>query len=170
MEPIDFVPELDQLASDWLDVDELAHLPSLHNFHQMAGCAPDLLGIHFWTRESQFFEGSGPRFIVYRSYPQLALLVDGVASDASSCRWFPYQAVRRAAVNDWEVTTTVRLAFEESGLLHEIRVRNDTGTRRRLDLVVQMPGESAPQARTQPWCWTTPSRTSSRPLGSRQLV
>ncbi len=144
MEPIDFLPELDQLASGWLDVDELAHLPSLHNFHQMAVCAPDLLGIHFWTRESQLFEGSGPRFMVYRSYPRLALLIDGIAADTSVCRWFPYQAVRRTVRREWEVTTTTRLVFEESGLLYEIRVRNDAGTRRRLDLLVQAPGESAP--------------------------
>ncbi len=143
MEPLDFVPELDQLASDWLDVDDLAHLPSLHNFHQMAVCAPDLLGIHFWTRESQLFQGSGPRFIVYRSYPRLALLVDGTAVDTSVCRWFPYQAVRRTVVRDWEVTTTARLVFEESGLLYEIGVRNEAGTRRRLDLDLQAPGELA---------------------------
>lgn len=143
MEPLDFVPELDQLASDWLDVDDLAHLPSLHNFHQMAVCAPDLLGIHFWTRESQIFQGEGPRFAEYRSYPRLALLVDGIQADTSVCRWFPYQAVRRTVRRNWEVTTTARLVFEESGLLYEIRVRNNAGTRRRLDLVVQAPGASA---------------------------
>ncbi len=144
MDPLDFVPDLDQLASDWLDVDDLAHLPSLHNFHQMAVCAQDLLGIHFWTRESQIFQGAGPRFTVYRSYPHLALLVDGKAADASTCRWFPYQAVRRTVVRDWEVTTTTRLVFEQSGLLYEIRARNEAATRRRLDLVVQAPGMSDP--------------------------
>lgn len=143
MEPLDAVPDLDQLASDWLDVDDLAHLPSLHNFHQMAVCAPDLLGVHLWTRESQILQREGPRLAEYRSYPHLALLVDGVAANATRCRWFPYQAVRRTVGDGWEVTTTVRLVFEASGLLHEIRVRNDAGTRRRLDLVVEAPGAVA---------------------------
>ncbi|MEZ5145340.1 MAG: hypothetical protein R2726_22935 [Acidimicrobiales bacterium] len=148
MEPLDFVPELDQLAGDWLDVDDIAHLPSLHNFHQMAVCAPDLLGIHFWTRESQMFVREGLRFTEYRSYPRLALLVDGIAADTTVCRWFPYQAVRRTVQRGWEVTTTARLVFEESGLLYEIRVRNDAGTRRRLGLVVRAPGASAPGSPT----------------------
>ena len=85
-----------------------------------------------------------PRFIEYRSYPRLALLVDGTGADTSVCRWFPYQAVRRTVRRGWEVTTTARLVVEESGLLYEIRVRNDAGTRRRLDLVVRAPGAPAP--------------------------
>ena len=77
MEPRDLVPELDELASDWLDVADLAHMPSLHNFHQMAVCALDLVGIHFWTRDSQMFVRDGRRFLEYRSYPHLTMRIDG---------------------------------------------------------------------------------------------
>jgi hypothetical protein len=31
------IPTLDELATGWLDCSQLAHMPSLHNFHEMAG-------------------------------------------------------------------------------------------------------------------------------------
>ncbi|MDO9002541.1 MAG: hypothetical protein Q7V20_03675, partial [Aquabacterium sp.] len=44
----DMVPTLDELASLWLDVGQIAHMPSLHNFNDMAVCTPDLMGVQFW--------------------------------------------------------------------------------------------------------------------------
>ncbi len=140
MDPTDHVPELDELASDWLEVDDLAHMPSLHNFHQMAMCAPDLLGVHFWTRDTGMFVRDGARFLEYRSYPHLRLRIAGGETEATTCRWFAHQAVRCGNVDGWSVTTTVRLAFEESGLLHEIRCRNDADGPRALDLTVEAMG------------------------------
>ena len=37
----DRIPTLDELSTEWLDCSQLAHMPSLHNFHEMAACAPD---------------------------------------------------------------------------------------------------------------------------------
>ena len=41
------VPTLDDLSTGWLDCSQLAHMPSLHNFHEMGACAPDLVGVNF---------------------------------------------------------------------------------------------------------------------------
>ena len=142
MDPTDHVPELDELASDWLDVADLAHMPSLHNFHQMAVCTPDLLGIHLWTRDTGMFIRDGTRFLEYRSYPHLKLRVAGGETEATTCRWFPYQAIRNATVGQWTLTTTTRLTFEESGLLYEIRCHNDGNVRRELDLSIEVMGSA----------------------------
>ena len=37
-------PTIDELGTDWLDCGPLAHISSLHNFYEMAACAPQLLG------------------------------------------------------------------------------------------------------------------------------
>ncbi len=140
MQPTDLIPDLDELASDRLDVADLAHMPSLHNFHQMAVCAPDLLGVHFWTRDSQIFVRDGPRFLEYRSYPRLSLRIAGEPTEATSCRWFAYQAERNATVDGCEIASVVRLAFEESGLIYEIHCRNSSGTRLQLDLAIEIAG------------------------------
>src|ERR1700739_5029884 len=42
------IPTLDELATEWLDCSQLAHMPSIHNFHEMAACAPDLVGVNFF--------------------------------------------------------------------------------------------------------------------------
>jgi len=38
------IPTLDELATEWLNCSQLSYMPSLHNFHEMAACAPDLVG------------------------------------------------------------------------------------------------------------------------------
>src|SRR6202000_2804330 len=42
------IPTLDELGTEWLDCSQLAHMPSLHNFYEMAACAPDLIGVNFF--------------------------------------------------------------------------------------------------------------------------
>lgn len=41
------IPTLDELGTEWLDCSQLAQMPSLHNFHEMAACASDLIGVNF---------------------------------------------------------------------------------------------------------------------------
>src|SRR5260370_33027603 len=47
------VPTLDDLSTDWLDCSQLAHMPSLHNFHEMCASAPDLVGVNFLREVSR---------------------------------------------------------------------------------------------------------------------
>src|SRR6201996_5667012 len=89
------VPTLDDLGTDWLDCSQLAHMPSLHNFHEMAACAPDLVGVNFFPG-GQLYEDSGPRWFIYNTLPLCRLLIDGGQYDSSSCRWYAYQSERRA--------------------------------------------------------------------------
>ena len=93
------IPTLDELATEWLDCSQLAHMPSLHNFHEMAACAPDLVGVNFFPG-GQLYEDSGPRWYIYNALPLCRLLIDGGQYDSSSCRWYAYQAERRAKAGD----------------------------------------------------------------------
>src|SRR5258708_20183749 len=40
-------PTLDELGTGWLDCGLLAQMPSLHNFHEIAPCAPHLVAVNF---------------------------------------------------------------------------------------------------------------------------
>ena len=77
------IPTLDELATGWLDCSLLAHMPSLHNFHEMAACAPDLVGVNFFPG-GQLYEDSGPRWYIYNALPLCRLLIDGGQYDSSS--------------------------------------------------------------------------------------
>jgi len=101
------VPHIDMMASEWLAVDEIVHMPSLHNFHEMGACAPELLGVNYLPG-GQLYAGSGKRWYRYNTLPLARLIINGQTHEATRCRWFPYQAIRSTAIDGLEVTTTVR--------------------------------------------------------------
>src|SRR5580698_4145437 len=63
------IPTLDVLGTEWLDCSQLAHMPSLHNFHEMASCAPDLVGVNFLPG-GQLYKDSGPHWYIYNTLPR----------------------------------------------------------------------------------------------------
>ncbi|TWU28441.1 hypothetical protein [Bythopirellula polymerisocia] len=134
------IPSIDEMASEWLEVDELAHMPSLHNFHDMAACAPDLIGVNY-NPDGQLFDWpTGPRWFRYLTLPLLQLRVNGSECETTDCRWYPYQAVRRCSIDGLDFETTVRMEFEGSGLFYEILVTNSSDKERSVDLALEIPG------------------------------
>ena len=128
------------MASDWLKVADIAHMPSLHNFHEMAACAPDVLGVNYNPGGQLFDWPTGPRWFRYITLPLLQLKVNGTVATSTTCRWFPYQAVRRGTVDGLEVETTVRLVFEGPGLLYQVQVTNKSDQARPVELTIDIPG------------------------------
>jgi hypothetical protein len=52
------LPTLDELGTGWLDCGLLAQMPSLHNFQEVAACAPDLVAGPFLRRtQAAVYEG-----------------------------------------------------------------------------------------------------------------
>jgi hypothetical protein len=134
------VPTIDEMASEWLNVADIAHMPSLHNFHEMAACAPDLLGVNYNPGGQLFDLPTGPRWFRYITLPLLKLKVNGTAVMSTTCRWFPYQAVRRATIDELEVETTIRLVFEGPGMLYQVQVTNKSDKEKPVKLTVDFPG------------------------------
>ena len=136
----DRVPTLDELATRWLDCSQLAHMPSLHNFHEMAACAPDLVGVNFFPG-GQLYEDSGPHWFIYNTLPLCRLRIDGGEYDSSSCRWYAYQAERRANAGDLEVLSTNRLVMEDAVVLWRLRLTNTGSTEKSFQIGVAADGE-----------------------------
>ena len=133
------IPNLDQMASEWLTVEKIVHMPSLHNFHEMGACSPELLGVNYMPG-GQLYADSGERWYEYNTLPLVKLFIDDQAYDAMHCQWFPHQAVRSRLIDDLEVTTSVRMAFEESGILYQVVVRNTSNEVRPLEIAFDLPG------------------------------
>ncbi|HMO16304.1 MAG TPA: hypothetical protein PKA83_19450 [Pirellulaceae bacterium] len=135
------IPTLDELASKWLDVNELAHMPSLHNYHDMAACAPDLMGVNY-NPDGQLFDWpTGPRWFRYLTLPLVKLKINGNEYEATECRWYAYQAERRRSEGGLDIETTVRMAFEGPGLFYEVQVINTTDAPKQVELTFDIPGE-----------------------------
>ncbi len=134
------IPTLEELATEWLDCSQLAHMPSLHNFHEMAACAPDLVGVNFFPG-GQLYEDSGPRWYIYNALPLCRLLIDGGQYESSTCRWFAYQAERRAKAGDLEVISTNRLVMEDTIILWRLRLTNTGSAEKSFHIGVAADGD-----------------------------
>jgi hypothetical protein len=134
------IPTLDELATGWLDCSQLAHMPSMHNFHEMAACAPDLVGVNFLPG-GQLYEDSGPRWYIYNTLPLCRLLIDGGEYESASCRWSAYQAERRAKAGDLEVLTTNRLVMEDTIVLWRLTLTNAGSEEKSFHIAVAADGE-----------------------------
>src|SRR5579871_5267218 len=130
------IPTLDELATEWLDCSQLAHMPSLHNFHEMAACAPDLVGVNFLPGGQLYGDESGPLLPIYHSLPLCGMTIDGRSYDSTSCRWFAYQAVRRAQLGNLDVVTTNRLVMEDTVILWRVMFTNTGGAARTFDVTL----------------------------------
>jgi hypothetical protein len=133
------IPTLDELGTEWLDCSQLAHMPSLHNFHEMAACAPDLVGVNFLPG-GQLYEGSGPRWYIYNTLPLCRMFVDGTVYESTNCRWFAYQAMRRTRSADLEIVTTNRLVMEDSAVLWRVVLKNKSATARTIRITIDTDG------------------------------
>lgn len=127
------VPSLDDLATGWLDCSQLAHMPSMHNFHEMAACAPDLVGVNFLPGK-RLYKSSGPHWFVYNTLPLCRMSVDGRSPEAAQCRWYPYQAIRRTVLDGIEINCTNRLASEANSVLWRLRLQNTGKTPRSVEV------------------------------------
>jgi hypothetical protein len=133
------VPTLDDLGTEWLDCNQLAHMPSLHNFHEMAACAPDLVGVNFLPG-GQLYEDSGPRWYIYNTLPLCRMSVDGIVYESADCRWFAYQAVRRARSLDLEIVTTNRLVMEDTVILWRVTFKNTSAVKKTIQVRIDTDG------------------------------
>ena len=118
------LPTLDKLGTGWLDCGLLAQMPSLHNFHEMAACAPDLVGVNFLPGGQLYGDESGPRWPIYHSLPLCGMTIDDRSYESTSCKWFAFQAVRRAQVADLDVVTTNRLVIEDTVVMWRVNFTN----------------------------------------------
>jgi hypothetical protein len=109
------VPELGELAGDWLPVAELAHLPSLRNQWGQGHVNRDLTSLS-WLAFAPYSGG----------YHTGVLRVDGRPLAAERMRWSPWGVQRAAVQGPLTVTTDVRMAYERSRVLWRITLRNDS--------------------------------------------
>jgi len=119
---------LDELGTGWLDCGQLAQMPSLHNFHEMAACAPDLVGVNFLPGGQLYGDESGPRWPIYYSLPVCGMTIDDRSYESTNCRWFAFQAVRRAQVGDLDVVTTNRMVIEDTVVMWRVKFTNNGAT------------------------------------------
>jgi hypothetical protein len=107
------IPDLDELSGDWMPGGGIEQTPALVNFHGSLGASRNVLGVQNFTIPP------------YAQGGEMAILaMNGGLVSANDFRWYPYQIQRRATLDNVRILTTLRMPFEQSGLLLAVDITN----------------------------------------------
>ena len=144
------IPTLDELAGDWMPLLGMAQCPSLHNAQSELLVNRDLTSVSWLT---------SPPFA--QAYHSGALHVNGKIAVADRVRGYPYQVLRATKVDDLEVETTTRLAWDARGVLWQMKFTNRGA--QPLDVRVQADLCGRIGKYEQGWSWTFLRPGAGRP-------
>lgn len=149
--PLSKIPSLDELASDWTDVSTLRNFPSVTNFIGGLQTTENLTGFQNLTFPPYAQGGSQPYSWELglnaasladdkKEQGECALLVNGKAGIASYSRWLPYEIQRKAVINNVEMSSFIRLPFEEKGVLQKLVLCNKSSKNQHVTLSLKCQG------------------------------
>ena len=100
-----YVPTLDEISGQWVEVQNVTTNPSLRNFRSQALVTRGMSAINFIA---------GVPYAT--SFTTGNLVVNGVVPRAQKLRWQPYQALRKTTHDKIDIFTANRMVFEEYGI------------------------------------------------------
>lgn len=109
------VLSLDALAGDWKRMSSLGNYPAINNFWGALQVTNNLLAVT---------ELTFPPFSQGMNSGKLSLNGQEVAAQES--RWYAYQILRRTRTADLEFESSVRMVFENCGVLFRLKLKNLT--------------------------------------------
>ena len=111
------MPKLDEMAGEWLPMQNVANPPDVNNFHDMLLINRDLTS--FFCYPDDWLWSGQPRF----GYAPVILTVDGKEYPAKDCRWYPYRALRRNLnCAGLAIETDTRMINEQRAVLLRVRI------------------------------------------------
>jgi hypothetical protein len=137
------VPDLDELAGEWMPAGTLLNMPSASNFH---GC------LHAGTNLLSFTELTFPPLSLGGECARLSL--GGVTVQAHHSRWYPYQVLRRAQMSGFALRSAVRMGFEQPLVLAELAVTNTGSAPATASIGLTLGGYL--RSYPGPWQWQLP--------------
>jgi len=113
--PPEGVPDLDDVAGEWVDAADLAHLPSLRNQFGQGHVNHDLSSMS-WLAAPPYSFG----------YHTGVLRLDGTVLPAQRFRWRPSGVLREHTAEGLTVRTDTRMALAQDLLLWQTEITNHT--------------------------------------------
>jgi hypothetical protein len=107
------VLSLDALSGDWMRMRALGINPAINNFWGALQATDNLLAVTELTFPP-FSQGQHSGY----------LRINGEELKAEESRWYAYQILRRGRTQDLEVESSVRMVFENRGVLFRLKFRN----------------------------------------------
>jgi hypothetical protein len=145
------VPSLDELAADWMDAKTLCNRPAVHNFWGGLKTTGNLMAFEFLTFPPYSQGGWSGEAVV-----------DGTPVAAEQSRWYPHQVMRRAVRDGVTLESSIRLPFEQQGVLCRLVICNTTARRSDLTLGLQLHGRVRRFAEALWNTWDSPRARDDR--------
>jgi hypothetical protein len=146
IDPIDFVPTLDEMSSVWIHADTIANFPSLRNFRGQAITNRDLTSIS-WLAAPPYSGG----------YHTGILKVNGETVITQSYKWSVYNALRKSQLPGLDIISDTRLVFGDNGALWRIDFENTTGQEITIDVDLDVIGFISRYDTDWQWWYPFPS-------------
>jgi hypothetical protein len=132
------IPTLDEMAGNWLPMQDVANPPDVNNFHDMLLVNRDLTS--FFCYPEDWLWSGRPRF----GYPSITLTIDGKEYQTTDCRWYPYRALRRNLdCAGLAIETDTRMINEQRAVLIRVRI-GGSNTTNKAQVVLSVPGRLQP--------------------------
>ncbi len=132
------VPSLDEMAGDWLPMEDVANPPDVNNFHDMLLINRDLTSF-FCNPEDWLWAWGDEKF--HFGYPPVTLRIANKEYPATECRWYPYCALRRNTnCAGLVVQTDTRMINEQRAVLVRIQITNPATTKTNIELTLSVSG------------------------------
>ncbi len=123
------VLSLDELAGDWKRLATLANYPAINNFWGALQITGNLLAVT---------ELTFPPFSQGMDSGNLSL--NGAEATAHESRWYAYQILRRTRTRNLELESSVRMVFENRGVLFRLKLKNLTEVAQPAELKADLRG------------------------------
>lgn len=142
------VPDLDELAGQWLSIRDLHNLPAVTS---------ERGSLKVGMNVSSFQLASFPP--LSQGGETLQLAIDGYSVLAEQSRWYPYQVSRRSTYADLAVDTSTRMLHDHDAILVKITVSNTAAQPRTLTL--DLTASTWLRSFTPKWEWQLPRPTDA---------
>ena len=137
------IPTLDDMAGDWIPMQNVANPPAVHNFHDMLLIGSDLTS--FYCYPDDWLWNGAPRY----GYPPVNLTISGKQYQATECRWYPYCALRRNSDCDGlAVQTDTRMINEQRAVLVRVNIVNLGAAEVKSEIALSVAGSLQPDGVT----------------------
>ena len=140
------VPSLDDLSGEWQNVSQAYSQPSVQGFHG---------GIQTATNLLSFNQGTFPP--LSQGGESLFLRVDGADATAEWAQWYPYQVVRNTKIGPLNITSTVRMGFEQNLIMLKLDIDNPSNAKVQKNMSISL--DSSWRLEPGTWPWQTPRPT-----------
>ncbi len=149
------IPRLEEVSGVWMNADTAAIEPSVRNFRAQALCNRDITSLS-WFASAPYSGG----------YHTGVMKINGKVPVAQQWRWYPWQALRKAASPNYAISSAIRMLPDNDLVMWKVKISNPTGKVQKITVSQDLIGFISRYEKEQ-WPWSYPYPTTKGKINPR---